>query len=197
MWSITTLYRIFQYCEKIPDIWGHLWTQCAIFASQSSPPQDTASGIYNSTKCHQGHPWYIQESHPILWPHANQWNWFSKNIPQHIMFVTGSMIKNRKVKKIEDGMKQVNKIYLQRGFKTTCIHADSKFETLHSEISDLGISLNCASDKEHVPDIEQSNRTIKKQVWYSLSAMPFKVISKSMIVHLVATAIFWLNDFPS
>ena len=61
---------------------------------------------------------------------------------QHILFDTGSIIKTRTVKNIEDGIKQVNKLYLQRGFKITHIHADRKFEPLQVEMSDLGISLN-------------------------------------------------------
>ena len=35
---------------------------------------------------------------------------FLNTIYRHIMFVTWSMIKNRKVNKIEDGIKQINKI---------------------------------------------------------------------------------------
>ena len=48
------------------------------------------------------------------------------------MFSTESMIQNRKIKNIEDGIKQVKKIYLQRGFKIMRKHADSKFEPLHA-----------------------------------------------------------------
>ena len=49
------------------------------------------------------------------------------------------MIKNRKVKNTEDGIKQVNKLYLQRGFKNTHINDDSEFEPPHPVISDIGI----------------------------------------------------------
>ena len=73
------------------------------------------------------------------------------------------MIKNRKVNNIEDGIKQVNKLYLKRGFKITCIHANSEFEPLHAKMADIYISLNCASKKEHVPEIEQFNWTIKEK----------------------------------
>ena len=45
-------------------------------------------------------------------------------ISQHIMFATGSMIKNLKLNNVEDWIKQVNDINLQRGFKTNCKHAD-------------------------------------------------------------------------
>ena len=69
------------------------------------------------------------------------------------MFATGSTLKNRKLKNIEGGIKQVKKIYLKCGFKTILIHANSEFEPLRTEMDDPEISLNCASKKEHVPDI--------------------------------------------
>ena len=52
------------------------------------------------------------------------------------------MIKNRKVKNIEDGIKHVNKLYLQRGFKITIIHYDSGSEPLRAYMADLGVSPN-------------------------------------------------------
>ena len=86
---------------------------------------------------------------------------FLNTIPRHIMFATGSMIQNRNSKNIEDLIKQVNKICLQCGFKTIRIHADSKFEPLREEIANFGIPLNFAPKKEHVPEIEQYNCTVK------------------------------------
>ena len=68
---------------------------------------------------------------------------FLNNISRHIMFAT--VMKTNK--NIEDGIKQINKLYLQRGFKTTRINYDSEFEPLQSEISDIGIPLNCVSKK--------------------------------------------------
>ena len=46
------------------------------------------------------------------------------------MLSTGSMIKIIKINNIEDGIKQVHKLYLQRGFKITRTHADINFGTL-------------------------------------------------------------------
>ena len=42
---------------------------------------------------------------------------FLNTISRHIIFATGSMIKNRKVDNISNGITQVHKLYLQRGFK--------------------------------------------------------------------------------
>ena len=50
---------------------------------------------------------------------------FLNTISRHIMFATGVMIKYRKINNIEDRNKQVKKIYLQCGFKITCIYSDS------------------------------------------------------------------------
>ena len=51
-------------------------------------------------------------------------------ISRHIMFATESMIKNRKVDLIADGITQVHKLYLQHGFKIIHMHADCEFEPL-------------------------------------------------------------------
>ena len=78
---------------------------------------------------------------------------FFITISRHIIFATGSMIKNQKVEHIADGITQVHKLYLQHGFKITHMHIDCKFELLRKEMTALGINLNCASEKEHVPEI--------------------------------------------
>ena len=57
-------------------------------------------------------------------------------------------------------------------------------------MANIGIYLNCASKKEYVPAIERLNITTKERVLYIQVAMNFRRISKLMIVHLVATAIF-------
>ena len=60
----------------------------------------------------------------------------------------------------------------------------------------LGISLNFASKKENFPEIELLDWTVKEHVWSSKSSMPFRQISKLMIIHIVTISIYWINDFP-
>ena len=76
---------------------------------------------------------------------------------RHIMFATGSMIKNRKVENFADGITHEHKLYLQRGFNITHMHTDCEFEPLRKEMTAKGINLNCASKKEHVPEIDPKN----------------------------------------
>ena len=74
------------------------------------------------------------------------------------------MIKNPKIEHIADGITQVHRLYLQRGFKTTHMHNDFEFEQLRKEMTDIGINLNCASKKEHFPEIERFVRTVKERL---------------------------------
>ena len=85
---------------------------------------------------------------------------FLNTILRHIMFATGSMIKNRNVEHIIDGITQVHKLYLQHGFNITHMHTGCEFKPLCKEITALRINLNCASKKEHVPEIDRFIRTI-------------------------------------
>ena len=72
---------------------------------------------------------------------------FLNTISRHIMFATGSMIKNWKTENISDRITQVHEIYLQRVYKITHIHTNCDFKPLHKEMTSLGINLNCAYKK--------------------------------------------------
>ena len=59
----------------------------------------------------------------------------------------GSIIKNRKLNNIEDGIKKVNKLYPQCGLNITRIYADSEFEPIQVEIYGICISIYWAFKK--------------------------------------------------
>ena len=88
------------------------------------------------------------------------------------------MIMNQKMTNIEEGIKMVDKMYLQFGFNITCIHSDIDFEPLQSEVADLGNTLNCMCKKEHVLKIGWLIRNIKEGVQYTGSTIPFVLNSK-------------------
>ena len=112
------------------------------------------------------------------------------------MFATGIMKKKRKLENIADGITQVHKLYLQRYFNITNMHTECDLKPLRKEMNSLGINLNCAFKKEDVLKNEHFIRAFKERFRSNRSTMPFKRISKLMIVHLVASYIFWLNVFP-
>ena len=120
---------------------------------------------------------------------------FLNSISWQIMFYTGSMIKNWKVKNIVDGITQVHKLYLQRGSNIKCMNADSKLESICRKNNALVIKLGYEYKKEHVPGIEHLIRTVTECVRSDRAAMTFKQVYKLVILHLVAYTIFWINLF--
>ena len=76
------------------------------------------------------------------------------------------------------------------------MHTDCDLKPLRKEMNSLGINLNCAFKKEDVLEIEHFIRAFKERFRSNRSTMPFKRISKLMIVHLVASDIVLLNVFP-
>ena len=87
---------------------------------------------------------------------------------------------------IEEIIKQINRMYLQRGFNITWIHTDKDFEPLRLEVASLDSALNCFPNKLNFPYIERFNQTIKELVQSDRAAVPFTPISKLRIFHLVA-----------
>ena len=99
------------------------------------------------------------------------------------------MIKNQKIKNVEDGIKQFHKLYLQHGFRITHTHAGSEFEALRADMDDLDILPYCAYKNGHIHEIEKFNQTIKECKQSSQEATPFKQLYKLVIAHLVTTGI--------
>jgi hypothetical protein len=73
---------------------------------------------------------------------------------------------------------------------------DGEFETLRGDLADMGITLNTASNDEHVPKIERHIRTRKKRVRCAYKTLPFKRVPARMVVEMVYCGTFWLNSFP-
>ena len=124
MQLITTPYKVSHFLRKCQDSLGNLCIQCAKFAGQ--------------IVLHK-----IQHVEPIIIPNVPKGiiDKYKKvtlccdlmyingigilnTIYQHIMISKGNIIKHWKIKSIEDGIKQVYKLYLQCCFKITRIHAD-------------------------------------------------------------------------
>ena len=61
-------------------------------------------------------------------------------------------VQKPKNENIADVITQVNKLYLQRGFKITHMHFDCEFEALCKEMTALGINLNFASKKKRTAE---------------------------------------------
>ena len=122
---------------------------------------------------------------------------FFVTISRDIKFSTVKVMKNRKAGTILMAIKQVLNVYKKQGFVLTTILMDGEFETLRGELSALQLTLNTASNDEHVPEVERYIRTLKERVRCVYNTLPFNRMPTRMVVEMVYSGNFWLNSFPA
>ena len=81
-----------------------------------------------------------------------------------------------KVPTLVKSIRQIHSQYAKRGFKITHAHMDGQFEPLRAELAKMKISLNTASNDEHVPEVERYIRTIKERTRGQYNVLPFKYL---------------------
>jgi hypothetical protein len=121
---------------------------------------------------------------------------FLVTLSKHIRFATAEAMPNRKMSSIWKAIKEVTKIYQQKGFQIKWALMDNEFEPLHADLANLGIGLNEAGRNEHVPQVERYIHTIKERARATYNMLPFKNIPPIMVIEMVKAAVFWLNSFP-
>ena len=86
---------------------------------------------------------------------------FINTISIHVNFMTSEHIPNAEASTLQESIRQVKQIYMQRGFKITNILTDGKFICIRDNLSKLQINLNICSNDEHLGEIVRLNHTIK------------------------------------
>jgi len=81
-----------------------------------------------------------------------------------IHFGTAELTRDKTKRTLKVSIKQIVWAYHARGFPIMTILMDGGFECIRNNLADMGISLNVASGKEHVPEVERYIRTVKKRV---------------------------------
>ena len=121
---------------------------------------------------------------------------FFVTVSRKIKFSTAEMIRNTKGQTLFIAIKQVISIYKKRGFHVNIMLFDGQFESIRTDLSSVGVTLNITSNNEHVPEIERQIRTIKERIRCIYNTLPFKLLPPRIIIELVYTCVFWLNCFP-
>jgi hypothetical protein len=102
-------------------------------------------------------------------------------------------MKDRKVTTIHQMLNSVLKLYNNRGFIVDTILGDQEFEP----ICPFHPNLNTLAADKHVPDIKRQIRTIKDSTRSMYHMLPYKRLPRIVLIHLVKTAVFWLNAVPT
>ena len=74
---------------------------------------------------------------------------FVTTINRHIKFTTVEAIHKRKKSQLSECIKNVIAVYNQRGFKVEHALLDGEFVPLHTELLNMGIYANFATQNEH------------------------------------------------
>ena len=88
-------------------------------------------------------------------------------------------------------------IYARRGFQVTTAMMDGAFAGLHDVCNQLQVTLNTTSRDEHVGDVERYICTIKECMWGVSNTIPFKRLTRNMVMELTKAVVYWLNSVPS
>jgi hypothetical protein len=124
---------------------------------------------------------------------------FLVTISKHIKFGTFEVLANRSNKTLIAALKNVFRLFRQRGFQVTVAEADPEFAPMKDAIAGddaLQAHLNCCSEDEHVPQIERRIRTIKERVRCIVNTVPFTYLPRTLVTQLVGACVYWLNIFP-
>ena len=127
---------------------------------------------------------------------VNQHICFFMSVSRNIQFGTGEHITNMAVPTLVKSVKQIQQLYMQRGFRITEVLMDGQFEPTRGDLAVMGILLNTVLADEHVPEVERYIRTIKERVRSVYNSLPFKRVPVLMITEMVALSVLWLNSFP-
>lgn len=121
---------------------------------------------------------------------------FFVTLSRNIKFNTITELKDMTTASMLAACDSVFNIYTRRGFVVTSMLMDMQFAPLRAALLKRGVTLNLASAKEHVGEIERFIRTLKERIRALRSRTPYKHIPHLLVNGLVTHAGKWLNVFP-
>jgi hypothetical protein len=119
---------------------------------------------------------------------------FLISISTNIHYGTIKALDSMKIQVMEQEIERIIKLYAVRGFHVKFILVDIQFKS----IKDRGIVsavVNVVGKGEHVPSIERFIRVIKERCRCYYAMLPFDVLPRLMVIHLLTTVMFYINAF--
>jgi hypothetical protein len=132
---------------------------------------------------------------------------FLTTVSRNVLFITVSLLENRRKQTILKEIKKIFNIYKGKGhavnnvefFDTgdTPIHAllvDNEFQSIKEEIEENGVQVHVVTRNEHVPEVEHQNRVIKERSRAIIQTLPFTDLPRKIRRALIKYVVFWLNN---
>ena len=87
--------------------------------------------------------------------------------------------------------------YNKAGFRITTIQCDGEYRAMMDLVNDdLNVKMNYTNAKDHVPEAERNNRTIKERIRACYHRLPYKALPRIIIRHMAMNCTHLLNLFP-
>ena len=116
---------------------------------------------------------------------------FMVTFSRKIRLRTVEFIPNRTVATLISSLKKVINLYARGGYIVNLIMMDQEFEKVEGE---LGlVEINTTAAREHVGEIERSNRVVKERARSISSTLPYAVLPKQIVIHLIYYVVTFLN----
>jgi hypothetical protein len=106
---------------------------------------------------------------------------------EHIPLCTAAQLSNSIMK--------IVKLYASTGFIVRLVMMDQKFDKVDNIVNMVKINTTVA--REHIGEIECNIRVIKERSHAIVSDLPYKILPRQVIIHLVYFSVLWLNSLPS
>lgn len=119
---------------------------------------------------------------------------FHLSTSRNIHYLSCHAIADRTKSALQECLKKDLKLYQDRGFQPTAVHADGEFNTMRSSFPNIHFTI-CSAD-DHVPEIERAIRTVKEYVRTTIHGMPYARLPRILVRELATAAIRNINMFP-
>ena len=116
------------------------------------------------------------------------------SVSKNIHYGTIKALNSMKIPIMEEEIKRVIRMYAVRGFHVEYVLVDIQFKAIKDR-GQLSATVNVVAKGEHVPEIERFNRVIKERTRCYYAMLPFDVLPRIMIIHLLVTVMFYINAF--
>ena len=120
---------------------------------------------------------------------------FLTTLSRKIRMFTAEHIPTRTGPQLISSLTKVAKLYSRGGFIVRVILMDMEFEKVADDF-DL-IQVNTTAAREHVGEIERGIRVVKERARAVVSTLPYDLLHKQLVVHLIYFVVTWLNSFPA
>ena len=125
---------------------------------------------------------------------------FITTITSELNYRTIHYIKTSNAEELTKGIMEAMTLYKNTPFIITEIHCDNEFKKsirLVKNNLDQNLIPNFCNPQEHVPTAERNNRTIKDRCRSMYYNLPYKRMTRLMIIYLALSTTAKLNYFPS